>query len=91
MTDTSINDRHARQKRLTLAEPDVGWSRDAYDHELGAYVAERGRPPQTVTMHPDTALALGLSEALVDSAAGRGEPLVITSRDYAPQTITLYY
>jgi hypothetical protein len=91
VTHTFIDDRPTRQKRHTLAEPDAGWSRDAYDQELTVYVAERGRPPQTVTMHPETANVLGLHEGIVDPPVARGEPLVITSRDYAPQTITLYY
>jgi hypothetical protein len=42
-------------------------------------------------MHPETATMLGLSEALVDPSAGAGVPMVITSLEYARQTITLYY
>jgi hypothetical protein len=80
-----------RQTRVLLAEPDDGWSRGAYDRALDSYVGERGRPPQTVTMHPETATMLGLSEALVDPSAGAGVPMVITSLEYARQTITLYY
>lgn len=91
MTDPTTRARHARQRRVMLAEPEGGWSRDVYDRELSAYVAERGRPPQTVTMHPGTAATLGLSDALVAATAAYDEPLVVTSSDYPQQTITLYY
>lgn len=91
MTMTNSDPEHLRQKRLALAEPDAGWSRDVYDRELGAYAAARGRPPQTVTMHPDTAHVLGLSTEFAPPTADHARPLVITSSDYAPQTITLYY
>lgn len=91
MSKIKTDDHCARQKRLVLCEPVAGWSRASFDRELTAYVAERGRAAQTATMHPDTALSLGLSEALVDPALGRHVPLVVTSSDYARQTITLYY
>jgi hypothetical protein len=90
MTDPTTRARHTRQQRLILSEPDTGWSREDYEHELATYVAERGRAPQTATMHTETAAALGLREAFVTPAAG-DQPLLITSADYPPQTITLYY
>jgi hypothetical protein len=90
MTDPTTREQHTRQQRLTLAEPETGWSREDYDRELAAYAVERGRAPQTATMHTETAVALGLREAVV-LAAGGDQPLLITSADYPPQTITLYY
>ena len=90
MTDPTTRARHPRQQRLILSEPDTGWSREDYDHALAAYVAERGRAPQTATMHTETAAALGLHEPCVMPAPGH-QPLLVTSADYPPQTITLYY
>ena len=91
MTDSNTFERHARQKRLMLTQPDAGWSREDYDSELSAYIAERGRGPQTATMHPHTATALGLIEEHSYRPAAHDGPLVVTSSDYAPEMITLYY
>jgi hypothetical protein len=71
--------------RVVLQQPDEGWSREAYDRELETYVETHGRPPQTITMHPETMAALGLSADLQES------PLLIASSEYDPATITLYY
>lgn len=78
-------------KRVTLHEPESGWSPEVYDRELTDYAAEFGRPPQTVTMHPDTAVALGLRDDLADLAGSSDSPLLVTSPEYARQEITLYY
>ena len=91
MTDTCTHARHARQKRLMLTEPHNGWSRKAYDRDLRAYIDERGRAPQTVTMHPQTAATLGLDGPRGNVVAVHDCPLVVTSPEYAPELITLYY
>jgi hypothetical protein len=71
--------------RVMLQQPSEGWSREAYDRELEDYIETHGRPPQTITMHPETMAALGLSADLQES------PLLISSSEYDPATITLYY
>lgn len=91
MIDPTTHPDNAQQKRLVLDEPTFGWSREVYERELSAYVEARGRQPQTVTMHPETAVRLGLNHAPVDLTPAPDEPLVVTSSDYARQTITLYY
>ena len=79
------------QGKVTFYEPDGGWSAEAYEQKLEEYVAVRGRAPQSVTMHPDTEQALGLSEGSVDPSLTSSVPLVITSLEYDPDTITLYF
>ena len=79
------------QGKVTFHEPDGGWSAEAYERQLAEYVAVRGRAPQSVTMHPDTEQALGLSEGSVNPALTSSVPLVITSPDYDRDTITLYF
>ena len=79
------------QGKVTFYEPDGGWSAQAYEQKLEEYVAVRGRAPQSVTMHPDTEQALGLSEGSVDPSLTSSVPLVITSADYDRDTITLYF
>ena len=91
MTITDVHESQTQQKRVTLHEPDSGWSAVAYGQDLEAYVAEFGRAPQTVTMHPETATALGLRDDLTDAGGAPGIPFLVTSPDYARQTITLYY
>jgi hypothetical protein len=78
-------------RRVTLYEPDGGWSGEAYARALNSYALAHGRSPQTATMHPDTARALGLSEELILSAAGIHAPLLVVSPDFDRETITLYY
>ena len=58
----------------------------SYEQQLGEYVAIRGRAPQSVTMHPETANALGLDEGTVDPALTSSIPLVVTSPDYRTAT-----
>src|SRR5919106_5350174 len=70
------------QGKVTFHEPDEGWSAESYERELNEYVAVRGRAPQSVTMHPDTEAALGLSEGTVDPSLTSSVPLVVTSPDY---------
>ena len=77
--------------KVTFHEPDGGWSAEAYEQQLEEYVTVRGRAPQSVTMHPDTEQALGLSEGTVDPSLTSSVPLVITSPDYDRDTITLYF
>jgi hypothetical protein len=91
LTDTTIHERRARQKRVMLTEPYDGWSREDYDRDLRAYIDDRGRAPQTVTMHPHTAATLGLGEEPHSRLTVHAGSLVITSSDYAPEMITLYY
>ena len=88
MAETTLPDTAAVQERVTVRAPEGGWSREAYDRALAAYAAERGREPQTATMHPDTAWALRLHE---EDEPGRRAPMVVTSADYDPATVTWYY
>ena len=79
------------QGKVTFHEPVGGWNADSYEQELGEYVAVRGRAPQSVTMHPDTAAALGLDDGNADPSLTRNIPFLITSSDYDRDTITLYF
>jgi hypothetical protein len=88
MGETTLTDAAAVQGRVTVRAPEGGWSREAYDRAIVAYTTERGREPQTATMHPDTAWTLRLHE---EDAPGRRGPMVVTSVDYDPATITWYY
>src|SRR5919112_6664289 len=67
------------QGKVTFHEPDAGWSAESYEQELNEYVAVRGRAPQSVTMHPDTAAVLGLDEEAVDPSLTRNVPFLVTS------------
>jgi hypothetical protein len=84
-------ERLQRQEKLAIEEPQSGWSRQAYTEALDAYVAERGREPQTITMHPETMAALGLSDEAGATFADTASPMLVTSRDYPRSIITLYY
>jgi hypothetical protein len=90
-TEVQQHEHEHLQGKVTFEEPDGGWSAEAYEQKLGEYVAVRGRAPQSVTMHPDTEQALGLSEGSVDSSLTSSVPMVITSPDYDRGTITLYF
>jgi hypothetical protein len=79
------------QGKVTFHEPDGGWNAESYEQELGEYVAVRGRAPQSVTMHPDTAAALGLADGNADPSLARNIPFLVTSSDYDRNTITLYF
>jgi len=79
------------QGKVTFQEPDGGWSAEAYEQQLGEYVAVRGRAPQSVTMHPDTAAALGLEDGDADPSLMRNIPFLVTSPDYDYDMITLYF
>ena len=79
------------QGKVTFHEPAEGWNAESYEQELGEYVAVRGRAPQSVTMHPDTAAALGLDDGHADSSLMRTIPFLVTSPDYDRDTITLYF
>jgi hypothetical protein len=90
-TDVQEHEHDHLQGKVTFHEPDSGWSAESYEEELEKYVAVRGRAPQSVTMHPDTEKALGLSEGTIDPSLTSSVPLVITSTDYDRDTITLYF
>jgi hypothetical protein len=79
------------QGKVTFHEPDAGWSAQSYEQELNEYVAVRGRAPQSVTMHPDTAAALGLDDGNTDPSLTRNIPFLVTSPEYDLDTITLYF
>jgi hypothetical protein len=79
------------QEKVTIGEPAEGWSRDAYERALSDYVAAHGRPPQTITMHPGTMEALGLSAQSGEATVDMNAPILVTSPDYDPATITFYY
>jgi hypothetical protein len=79
------------QGKVTFHEPDTGWSAESYEQELEEYVAVRGRAPQSVTMHPDTAAALGLDDGHADPSQTRNIPFLVTSPDYGRDVITLYF
>jgi hypothetical protein len=79
------------QGKVTFHEPETGWSAESYEQELNEYVTVRGRAPQSVTMHPDTAAALGLDDSNADPSLTRNIPFLVTSPDYDRDTITLYY
>jgi len=91
LVDTTTLEQPALQARVTLHQPERGWSREAYEQTLSTYVDAHGRAPQTVTMHPETASALGLSEALGDPTATHNAPFLVTSPDYDRQAIVWYY
>jgi hypothetical protein len=88
---TDVLERPAPVKRVTLHEPAGGWSGEVYDRALRAYSALHGRPPQTATMHPETAAVLGVSDGPAPLGGLSRAPLVVTSLDYEAHTITLYY
>jgi hypothetical protein len=90
-TDVQGNEHEHLQGKVTFHEPDMGWSAESYERELGEYVAVRGRAPQSVTMHPETAAALGLDDENADPALTRNVPFLVTSSDYDRDTITLYF
>jgi hypothetical protein len=91
MAATDTIARGALQERVTLYEPEGGWSRETYEQALADYVAAHGRPPQTVTMHPETAAQLGLSEELGDLTSTSDTPLLVTATAYDRQMIVWYY
>jgi hypothetical protein len=78
--------------RVTLLEPNNGWSRAFYEREIAQYTADRGAAPRTVTLHPETMVTLGfqvtwsMGTAVEDS---RG-PVLVSSANYARDRITLF-
>jgi hypothetical protein len=89
LEQTDVNEHF--QGKVTFHQPDAGWSAESYEQELGEYVAVRGRAPQSVTMHPDTAAALSLDDGNDDPSLARNIPFLVTSPDYDRDTITLYF
>jgi hypothetical protein len=90
-TDVREHEHEHLQGKVTFHQPDAGWSAKSYEQELKEYVAVRGRAPQSVTMHPDTAVALGLNDGNADPSQTRNIPFLVTSLDYDRDTITLYF
>jgi hypothetical protein len=80
-----------RQKKAIIHEPDSGWMRLSYRQALDDYIQARGRGPQTITMHPATMEALGLSGMFGDGTGVTAAPILVVSSDYDRSTITLYY
>jgi hypothetical protein len=91
MTVADIAVSQTPRKRVILDRPDAGWSAALYLQDLASYAAEFGRAPQTVTMHPDTATALGLPDDLAGAGDAPDSPFLVTSPDYGRRSITLYY
>ena len=91
MTVADIAVSQTPRKRVILDRPDSGWSAALYFRDLASYAAECGFAPQTVTMHPDTAAALGLPDDLADAGHAPHSPFLVTSSDYARRSIRLYY
>lgn len=81
-----------RHARITLLEPDEGWSRAFYDREIAQYARDRGAPPRTVTLHPETMTALGFSATWINATAVElaPGPILVSSSDYARDHITLF-
>lgn len=87
-----VQDGMAPHARAIIAEPQDGWTRPFYDRHIAQYVRDRGSAPRTVTLHPETMASLGFSVSWVDAAepVRPGDPLLISSTDYARDAITLY-
>lgn len=87
-----IRDGMPAHARVTIAEPREGWTRRFYDRHIAQYVLDRGAAPRTVTLHPETMARLGFGVSWKSEAepAGPGDPLLISSADYARDSITLY-
>jgi hypothetical protein len=78
--------------RVTLPEPDEGWSRAFYEREIEQYTRDRGAPPRTITLHPETMVAFGFEgtwamETAVEQSRG---PVLVSSSDYPRDCITLF-
>ncbi len=78
--------------RVTLLEPNEGWSGAFYEREVAQYTADRGAAPRTVTLHPATMVALGFQDSwtmrpAVEHSPG---PVMVSSSDYPRDRITLF-
>jgi hypothetical protein len=78
--------------RATIARPRDGWTRRFYDRQIAQYARDRGAPPRTATLHPETMCALGFDTTWIDAVdpVKPGSPLLVSSTDYARDVITLY-
>lgn len=78
--------------RITLLEPNEGWSRAFYEREIAQYTVDRGAAPRTVTLHPDTMAAFGFQESwTLGTAVERSPgPVLVSSSIYARDRITLF-
>jgi len=87
-----VTDDMPAHARVTLLEPVNGWSRAHYEREIAQYTRDRGAPPHTVTLHPDTMVTLELQTSRpIDTRVGRSrDPMVISSSTYARDRITLF-
>lgn len=87
-----VTDDMPRHARVVLLEPDAGWSRTFFDREMAQYAQDRGAPPRTATLHPETMVALGFAGlwALGLDVMSPGGPMLVSSPDYARDRITLF-
>jgi len=78
--------------KVTMARPPEGWTRAFYERQIAQYARDRGAAPRTATLHPATMDALGFGATWTDGRepTHADGPLLISSKDYAPDVITLY-
>jgi hypothetical protein len=86
-----VTDDMPRHARVILLEPEGGWTRVFYDQQIDQYALDRGAPPRTVTLHPETLATLGFGAARAKAMDGLPrDPILIASGDYARGCITLF-
>ena len=85
-----IDDEATTHAKVTIDEPEEGWSRAYYDERIAAYVAERGAPPKTATLHPETLAALGFAPDGSDAGELTEGTVFVSSSQYPREVITLY-
>ena len=87
-----VTDDMPRHARMTLLEPDEGWTRAFFEREMTQYARDRGAVPRTATLHPQTMATLGFCETWTTAAVvtPRPSPLLVSSADYPRHLITLY-
>lgn len=78
--------------RVVIPEPREGWTRSFYDRHIDQYTNDRGAPPRTVTLHPETMETLGFSATWVNASESEisDGPILVSSPHYARDSITLY-
>jgi hypothetical protein len=87
-----VTDQMPAHARVTLLEPEDGWTRAFFDREMAQYALDRGAAPRTATLHPETMIALGFAGhwALGVGVGSQRGPLLVSSPDYARDRITLF-
>ena len=91
MTLYEVTDDMPRHARVILLEPEGGWTRVFYNQQIDQYALDRGAPPRTVTLHPETLATLGFGEARTRTTGGQPRaPILIASTNYARGSITLF-